>query len=167
MKKYSNLTIVISLLLFMLTVVGFLTFGAIQTNEKNERLIADLNTNFELKVSQIQDKITGQKTIIVERTNNQDGKDGANGKNGINGKDGQNGKDGVNGLNGSNATSEQIAAAVIQYFAINPPKQGDPGNDGKDGIDGRDTEFCYQTDGQIGQRYVGQTVCRPIEKVEE
>ena len=173
MKKYGNLTIVASLLLVMLTVVGLLTFGAIQTNDRNERLIADLNNNFELKISQIEDKITGQKTIVVERTYNQNARDGKNGITpecyfseskcvGSNGKDGING---TNGLNGQNATAEQIAVAVSQYLAANPPQQGPKGDTGDAG-NAREIIICKMENGKYGQRYTDESVCRPIE-VEE
>ena len=165
--KLGNKSIVFGILMIMLTVVGFLTFAAIQSNDKNERLIAELNNNFELKISQVRDKITGQQTVVIEKIYNQDGK---NGRDGEDGKDGENGKDGIDGLNGVNGTSvtpQQIAIAVSQYLAANPPS---PGANGQDGEAAREIEFCYMSNGELGQRYVGTTSCSEIskpEKVEE
>jgi hypothetical protein len=68
----------------------------------------------------------------VRPINGTRGAAGADGVNGINGQNGQGGQ------SGQNATSDQIAAAVSQYLADNPPAQGPQGAAGADGTNGKD-----------------------------
>lgn len=64
-----------------------------------------------------------------------DGRDGVDGKDGSNGLDGAPGAPGQDGKDAEPVTAEQIAEAVAQYLAINPPV---PGRDGLDGANGKD-----------------------------
>lgn len=62
-----------------------------------------------------------------------DVKDGAPGADGSDGKDGRDGKD-------AELTAEQLASAVAEYLAANPPAAGKDGRDGENGRDGKDGE---------------------------
>src|SRR5690606_14007428 len=52
--------------------------------------------------------------------------------------DGAPGRDGVDGKDADPPSDEQVAKAVAEYLAANPPPAGRDGKDGKDGKDGRD-----------------------------
>lgn len=178
MKKPLNnrsigILIISGLLILFSGLMTVLTISAIKSNDKN---IADLSDQYSVIVSQVKD-LNGKPAVVITKTIYQEGKDGKNGITppcyfestkcvGATGMTGSSGTNGATGLNGNNATPEQIAVAVAEYLKANPPSKGDTGDSGKDGNDGREIELCYLRNGSTGQRYVGDTTCREIEKDE-
>lgn len=81
-----------------------------------------------------------------------DGRDGSDGKDGAPGKDGADGAPGMDGKDADPVTPEQIAGAVAQYMAENPPAAGKDGADGKDGAPGeKGADGAGLADAMIGR----------------
>lgn len=77
------------------------------------------------------------------------------GKTGLQGEKGDDGI-GIQGPAGLSPTDEQIARAVSDYLANNPPAAGADGQPGQDGINGRDIELrTNPVTLNIEWRYVG------------
>lgn len=81
------------------------------------------------------DRIAELEKQIADMPEPKDGRDGVDGKDGANGRDGVDGAPGLNGKDANPVTVEQIAEAVAEYLAANPPAAG---KDGRDGVDGKD-----------------------------
>lgn len=87
---------------------------------------------------------------VAEMPVPKDGRDGVDGKDGTAGRDGADGRDGIDGKDADPITPEQIAGAVAEYLAANPPAAG---KDGRDGIDGKDGEpGAAGNDGAPGEK---------------
>lgn len=85
-----------------------------------------------------------------------------NGQDGQNGKDGRNGKDGTDGLAGRPPTGQEIAAAVVAYFQVNPAPSGPSG---MDGAPGREIELGKSASThETMWRYKGTTIWLPLEE---
>lgn len=92
-------------------------------------------------VEQLVERIAELEQQIADMPVPKDGRDGVDGKDGADGRDGVDGVPGHDGKDADPMTAEQIAEAVADYLAANPPAAGKDGRDGKDGaagVDGKD-----------------------------
>lgn len=87
-------------------------------------------------VQPLVERVAELEQTIADMPTPKDGRDGVDGKDGAPGKDGVDGVAGMDGKDADPVTPEQIAAAVAQYMADNPPPAGKDGTDGKDGAPG-------------------------------
>lgn len=86
---------------------------------------------------------------------------GAQGPEGKRGEKGDIGEQGIQGIEG------QQGIQGIRGAQGDAGVQGPQGSQGESGLNGRDVELCYQSDGTtLGQRYVGETACREIQRVQ-
>lgn len=80
---------------------------------------------------------------------------------GVNGVDGKNGTNGTNGINATSVDTivEHDTTVVTNTQEAIPGPQGEQGQVGPAAAQ---LEFCYESDGTLGQKYVGDRDCQPI-----
>lgn len=112
---------------------------------------------FSIQLTNVQNNIRNQKVTIVKEQSGESttivGPIGDVGPRGFRGFDGEKGDQGVQGTPGQNG----LDGVSIQG------EKGDKGDMGQTGTSGREIELCYMMESMaLGQRYVGDTDCRPI-----